>query len=308
MTERTPPSLLPTDGQPAPCRILVVEDSPLNQMLVTAILAQAGHRADTASNGLEAVMAAQAGGYDLILMDLSMPEMDGLTATRLLRDLPGAAGRVPVVAMTADTDEADRVRCQHAGMNDHVAKPVDRVQLLETVEKWLRASTVQASAAPDMASQDMAAGFGPCASAAPAAGEVLDCEVLAQLAQDLDADLLADVLRQFVEETRERVARIAGETDRALLTREAHTLKSTAGTFGASALCSAARALEMACRAAVAEREGSGKTDGARNGARNGDGDGSADGSADTVERLRGEIPRLAEDAIAAYRAAGYPV
>lgn len=299
MTERTPPSLLPTDGQPAPCRILVVEDSPLNQMLVTAILAQAGHRADTAGNGLEAVMAAQAGGYDLILMDLSMPEMDGLTATRLLRDLPGPAGRVPVVAMTADTGEADRVRCRHAGMNDHVAKPVDRVQLLETVEKWLRATAWRASGSQDMALEDRAAGFGPCASAAPAAaGEVLDCEVLAQLAQDLDAELLADVLRQFVEETRERVARIAAETDRAVLTREAHTLKSTAGTFGARALCSAARALEMACRASLAERDGAGKTDGARNG----------DGSADTVERLRGEIPRLAEDAIAAYRAAGYPV
>jgi CheY-like chemotaxis protein/HPt (histidine-containing phosphotransfer) domain-containing protein len=283
MTQRTPPSLLPTDLQPVPRRILVVEDSPLNQMLVTAILAQAGHRADTANNGLEAVMAAQAGGYDLILMDLSMPEMDGLTATRLLRDLPGPAGRVPVVAMTADTDEADRVRCQDAGMNDHVAKPVDRVLLLETVEKWLRAAP------------DRSAGFGPCAPAAPAAaGEVLDREVLAQLAQDLDAELLTDVLRQFVEETRERVARIAGETDRAVLTREAHTLKSTAGTFGARALCSAARALEMACRASVAEPKAAG-------------GDG-GDGAADAVERLRGEIPQLAGDAIAAYRAAGYPV
>nr|WP_295830043.1 response regulator [uncultured Azospirillum sp.] len=283
MTQRTPPSLLPTDLQPVPRRILVVEDSPLNQMLVTAILAQAGHRADTANNGLEAVMAAQAGGYDLILMDLSMPEMDGLTATRLLRDLPGPAGQVPVVAMTADTDEADRVRCQDAGMNDHVAKPVDRVLLLETVEKWLRAAP------------DRSAGFGPCAPAAPAAaGEVLDREVLAQLAQDLDAELLADVLRQFVEETRERVARIAGETDRAVLTREAHTLKSTAGTFGARALCSAARALEMACRASVAEPKAAG-------------GDG-GDGAADAVERLRGEIPQLAGDAIAAYRAAGYPV
>ncbi|PWC69481.1 regulator [Azospirillum sp. TSH7] len=284
MTQRTPPSLLPTDVQPVPCRILVVEDSPLNQMLVTAILAQAGHRTDTANNGLEAVMAAQAGGYDLILMDLSMPEMDGLTATRLLRDLPGPAGRVPVVAMTADTDEADRVRCQDAGMNDHVAKPVDRVLLLETVEKWLRAPP------------DRSAGFGPCAQAAPAAaGEVLDREVLAQLAQDLDAELLADVLRQFVEETRERVARIAGETDRAVLTREAHTLKSTAGTFGARALCSAARALEMACRASVAEAKGVKE-------------DGTGDGAADAVERLRGEIPQLAGDAIAAYRAAGYPV
>lgn len=295
MTQRTPPSLLPTDVQPmglqpASRRILVVEDSPLNQMLVTAILAQAGHRADTANNGLEAVMAAQAGGYDLILMDLSMPEMDGLTATRLLRDLPGPAGRVPVVAMTADTDEADRVRCQDAGMNDHVAKPVDRVLLLETVEKWLRAASAPVRSA----------GFGACAPAAPTvAGEVLDREVLAQLAQDLDAELLSDVLRQFVEETRERVARIAGETDRAVLTREAHTLKSTAGTFGARALCSAARALEMACRASVAEPKGV-KGEGA--------GEGAGDGTADAVERLRGEIPQLAGDAIAAYRAAGYPV
>lgn len=284
MTERTPPSLLPTGLQPAPRRILVVEDSPLNQMLVTAILAQAGHRADTAGNGLEAVMAAQAGGYDLILMDLSMPEMDGLTATRLLRALPGPPGRVPVVAMTADTDEADRVRCQDAGMNDHVAKPVDRVLLLETVEKWLRAAS----------SPGPSAGFGPCAPTSPAAaGAVLDREVLAQLAQDLDAELLADVLRQFVEETRERVARIAAETDRAVLTREAHTLKSTAGTFGARALCSAARALEMACRASLSEQEGA---------------EMEGDGAADTVEELRGEIPRLAGDAIAAYRAAGYPV
>ncbi|CAO3416406.1 response regulator [Azospirillum endophyticum] len=293
MTQRTPQSLLPTDAQPmdpraAPCRILVVEDSPLNQMLVTAILAQAGYRTDTAGNGLEALMAAQTGGYGLILMDLSMPEMDGLTATRLLRDLPGPAGRVPVVAMTADTDEADRVRCRHAGMNDHLAKPVDRLLLLETVEKWLRAPP-----SPETP-PDSSAGFGPCALAAPAAaGEVLDREVLAQLAQDLDAELLTDVLRQFVEETRERVARIAEETDRAVLAREAHTLKSTAGTFGARALCAAARALEMACRAFPADGGGPERA---------------GDGAADAVEDLRGEISRLAGDAVAAYRAAGYPV
>ncbi|WP_372397949.1 response regulator [Azospirillum sp. HJ39] len=279
MPPRMPPSPLPTDVQPAPRRVLVVEDSPLNRMLVTAILAQAGHRADTADNGLEALMAAQAGGYDLILMDLSMPEMDGLTATRLLRDLPGAAGRIPVIAMTADTDEADRVRCRDAGMNDHVAKPVDRAQLLGTVEKWLRASDASG----------LSAGFhSSTSSTCGTADEVLDREVLDQLAQDLDADLLADVLRQFVDETRERVDRIVAETDRAILTREAHTLKSTAGTFGARSLCNAARALEMACRASPAAESGAGE-----------------DG-ADPVERLRRDIPRLAGDAITAYRAAGY--
>ncbi|WP_247872205.1 response regulator [Azospirillum sp. TSO35-2] len=271
-----------------PRRILVVEDSPLNQMLVTAILAQAGHRTDTAGNGLEAVMAAQAGGYDLILMDLSMPEMDGLTATRLLRDLPGAAGRVPVIAMTADVGEADRARCQDAGMNDHIAKPVDRVQLLETVEKWLCPA-----ASP---------GFGPCAPVPVAAlpdQDVLDREVLAQLAQDLDGDLLADVLRQFVAETLERVGRIMAETDRAVLMREAHTLKSTAGTFGARALCAAARGLELACRASLAEEDPAGDAL---------VGEGAGEGATDAVDRLRGDIPRLAGDAIAAYRAAGYLV
>ncbi|MBP2229730.1 CheY-like chemotaxis protein/HPt (histidine-containing phosphotransfer) domain-containing protein [Azospirillum agricola] len=262
-----PSPLLPTEPEPAaPRRILVVEDSPLNQTLVTAILAPAGYRIETAGNGLEAVMAAQDGGFDLILMDVSMPEMDGLTATRLLRGLPGAAGRVPVVAMTADVGDGDRARCREAGMNDHVGKPIDRAQLLDTVARWLRPAAEREIPAPC------------AAAAADEDGGVLDPEVLTQLAQDLGAELLGEVLRQFVAETRERVERIAGLSDLALLTREAHTLKSTAGTFGARSLCAAARALEMACR----------------------------DGAAAPAEALRGDIPHLAGEAIAAYRAAGY--
>ncbi len=261
--------LLPTEPEPqAPHRILVVEDSPLNQMVVTAVLAPVGYRIETANNGLEAVMAAQAGGFDLILMDVSMPQMDGLTATRLLRGLPGDAGRVPVIAMTADTGEGDRARCRDAGMNGHVAKPIDRAQLLDTVAQWLKPEAARG-------------GLAPCAPAAAAAATAcggLDLDVLTQLAQDLDTDLLAEVLEQFAAETRERVERIAGLHDLAALTREAHTLKSTAGTFGARSLCAAARALEIACR----------------------------DGAVAEVEALRGDIPRLAGEAIAAYRAAGY--
>ncbi|CAO3414709.1 response regulator [Azospirillum doebereinerae] len=261
------PCLPPAPEPPESRRILVVEDSPLNQMIVVAVLTQAGYRTETAGNGLEAVMAAQAGGFDLILMDVSMPEMDGLTATRLLRGLPDAAGTVPVVAMTADTGDDDRARCLEAGMNDHVAKPIDRAQLLDTVARWLRPAEGMAG--------------GPVPASAPdtavVADGVLDREVLAQLERDLGPELLAEVLRQFVDETLERVAQIAGQADLAALTREAHTLKSTAGTFGAHALCAAARALEAACR----------------------------DGAAAEVEALRGGIPRLAEEAIAAYRASG---
>lgn len=262
-----PSPLLPTEPEPhPPHRILVVEDSALNQMIVTAVLAPVGYRIETANNGLEAVMAAQAGGFDLILMDVSMPEMDGLTATRLLRGLPDAAGTVPVVAMTADAGDADRARCLDAGMNDHVAKPIDRAQLLDTVARWLKAPADRA--APP-----------PCSAVDPLAADcALDPDVLTQLAQDLDVELLAEVLRQFVDETLERVERIARLSDPAALTREAHTLKSTAGTFGARSLCAAARALEMACH----------------------------DGVEAEVTALRGDIPRLAREAIDAYRAAGY--
>lgn len=259
--------LIPTEPEPtAPRRILVVEDSPLNQMIVNAVLTSAGYRVEMANNGLEAVMAAQAGGFDLILMDLSMPEMDGLTATRLLRDLPGPAGQVPVIAMTADTDEADRLRCREVGMNDHVAKPVERAQLLSVVACWLRPADQRGAPAP-------------CAPALDrTADAVLDLDVLRQLAQDLDDELLAEVLQQFLAETQDRIVRIIQEPDLDALTREAHTLKSTAGTFGAHALCVAARALEMSCRANAAAE----------------------------VRALRFDIPRLAEEAIAAYRAAGY--
>ncbi|WP_114860264.1 PAS-domain containing protein [Azospirillum brasilense] len=268
-------------------RILLVEDSPTNQMVAALLLRGAGYRVDIANNGreaLEAVETAASGPspYGLVLMDLAMPEMDGLTATRRLRALPPPAGTVPIIAMTADAMDSDRERCLAAGMNGHVAKPIDRPHLLETVAGWLDAPPAAA------ASSD--------ATAPPPAGaaemgvlqmDVLDMEVLQQLARDLDTDLLADVIRQFVEETLERAERIARggadaaegrPPDLAGLAKEAHTLKSTAGTFGARDLSAAARSLELACRSnAVSE-----------------------------VTSLCRDIPRLTREAVEAYRLRGY--
>ncbi|AWJ84139.1 hypothetical protein TSH58p_11755 [Azospirillum sp. TSH58] len=287
-------------------RILLVEDSPTNQMVAALLLRGAGHRVDIANNGreaLEAVEAAASGPspYGLVLMDLAMPEMDGLTATHRLRALPAPAGTVPIIAMTADAMDSDRERCLAAGMNGHVAKPIDRPHLLETVARWLEAAPLEAApletAAP-AASLDSpaqtAAGvldmdvLGMDVLGMDALGmDVLDMEVLQQLAQDLDAELLADVIRQFVEETLERAERIArggaeaaegGPADLAGLAKEAHTLKSTAGTFGARDLSAAARALELACRSnAVSE-----------------------------VTSLCRDIPRLTREAVEAYRLRGY--
>lgn len=238
-------------------RILVVEDSPTNQLVVAAFLRAAGYRVDVAANGLEALEAVRRHAYDVILMDIAMPEMDGLAATRALRLMPEPQGRVPVVALTADVMDADRQRCADAGMDDHLPKPIDRARLLETVARWL-------PPAP--------------ATAPPAGAGVLDTEVLAQLARDLDPVMLRDVIAQFIDETLTRADRIATDpVDPSILLKEAHTLKSTADTFGARVLAALARDLEAACRA-----------------------------GAGSQGVLRHRIPAAAQDAAEALRRSGY--
>lgn len=117
-------------------RILLVEDVPMNRELVTRMLEDAGHTVETAANGAEGVAAVNQGGFDLVLMDVLMPVMDGLAATRAIR----AAGHtLPILALTATVRPEDVADCQEAGMNDHLPKPVDRETLLLAIQRWLRA-------------------------------------------------------------------------------------------------------------------------------------------------------------------------
>jgi PAS domain S-box-containing protein len=125
--------------------ILLVEDSAPNRLVATAILSKAGYRVETAENGLQALSAVKNNQYGLVLMDVAMPEMDGLEATRTIRGLDGERGRIPIVAMTAGAFDEDRQRCLDAGMNDFVSKPVMRADLLSAVERWLDASAVPES-------------------------------------------------------------------------------------------------------------------------------------------------------------------
>jgi PAS domain S-box-containing protein len=119
-----------------PLSILVAEDNPSNQLLIRAILSKLGHKVVIAKNGLEVVEMAQQARYHLILMDMQMPEMDGLEATRAIRALGGIYHDLPIIALTANALEGDKGRVLEAGMNDYLSKPIDIVKLKDALLRW----------------------------------------------------------------------------------------------------------------------------------------------------------------------------
>ncbi len=119
-------------------RMLVAEDNQVNVKLAEKLLGSLGYSVDFVTNGRKAVEMARGGGYDLILMDCQMPEMDGCEATRLIRELPAPVCDVPIVAMTANAMESDRRECVAAGMNDYIAKPMRKDEVASKLEKWIR--------------------------------------------------------------------------------------------------------------------------------------------------------------------------
>jgi CheY-like chemotaxis protein len=128
-----PLTLDPDLSKKYPLRILLAEDNPVNQKVAARILERMGYRVDVVGDGIEALVAVDAINYDLILMDVQMPEMDGLEATRRIRELPPKSGRRPqIVAMTASALESDRQAAFDAGMDDFVGKPV-RIEDLQNL-------------------------------------------------------------------------------------------------------------------------------------------------------------------------------
>jgi CheY-like chemotaxis protein len=123
----------------------VVDDNNINQVVVKAMLKKDGHDVVLVSNGVQAVEAVQAGHFDLVLMDMRMPVMNGEEATRAIRQLDHSMRNVPIVALTANAMTEDVQRCLDAGMNDHLAKPVDRALLRRALTVWAgaTASSVQ---------------------------------------------------------------------------------------------------------------------------------------------------------------------
>lgn len=221
-------------------RILVAEDNPANQMITRVLLEKAGHKADVVANGIEAVAAVQRRSYDLVLMDVGMPEMGGVEATREIRKIAGPRAKVPIVAMTAHVMRGDRESLLSAGMDDYLAKPASKLQLLQMVAKWLSAASVDVEHAPTATPMD------------DESNAIVDHAVLKQMAEDTDPSMMPELISIFITQARERFAAILEAAEANDITRvedEAHALKSSAATFGVMRLHQLARDLEAAGKA-----------------------------------------------------------
>jgi CheY-like chemotaxis protein len=241
-------------AQPQPRQLLLAEDGTANQAVAMALLRRRGYAVDLANNGREAVERFEKGDYDLILMDLRMPEMNGLEATAAIRAMPGGRD-VPIIAMTANAMQQDVERCLAAGMNDFVAKPVDRQQFFAVLDRHLSSGPT----ADDTLQEVQTKGDEDIEGTRP---PVIDDEAMRRLAADVTEVAVPGMLQLFVDEIAERGRRLSEALETAsaeIAADEAHTLKSGAGTFGASRLQRLATDIESACRegdAAAAEELG----------------------------------------------------
>lgn len=124
-----------TSSEFEPIRVLIAEDSPANQIVFRAMLENTGYYVDVVGNGLEAVQAARDFDYGIILMDIFMPEMDGIEATKLIREA-SATKDTPIIALTANAMTGDQARFLKAGMDDYLAKPLNKNTLIKMLNKW----------------------------------------------------------------------------------------------------------------------------------------------------------------------------
>ncbi|HEV2176195.1 MAG TPA: response regulator [Terriglobia bacterium] len=224
-------------------RILLVEDNAINQTVAVRLLEKQGYRVRVARNGREALAALEKDRFDLVLMDLQMPEMDGFEATRAIRqEEQGTDRHLPIIAMTAHAMKGDREKCLAAGMDDYLSKPIQKEKLFETVaEHASRRSGLPLSGAP-------AGGPSPAArSAESATGGVID---LAAALEHLDGDLelLAEGAGMFLEDCpvmMSAVQQAVEQKDSTALMRAAHSLKGSLATFAARPAVAAALRLEL---------------------------------------------------------------
>jgi len=245
-------------------RVLLVEDNPINAEIALELLSDIGCSVTRAASGEEALAEYGRQSFDAILMDCQMPGMDGFEATRRIRAAeadrdgrnPGAGGRTPIIALTANALSGDRERCIAAGMDDHLGKPFRRAQLRSIMGRWIALQSGQAplSAAEGGVRRDPPQP--PIAAAAPVEVPAIDRHALLERLQvggRTRPALVARVIGLYLDDTpallRAITEGIAGD-DRPAIERAAHTLKSSSASVGAVALASLAADVEAHARRA----------------------------------------------------------
>jgi PAS domain S-box-containing protein len=214
-----------------PLRILLAEDNAVNQKVALRMLERLGYRSDVAANGLEVLAAVERQPYDLILMDVQMPEMDGLEATCCIRSQNGGSNPVRIVAMTANVYRADLEQCLKAGMDGYICKPIRIDSLMEVLEQ-------QAASNPKLV--------------LPVVKQGIDLQVNEEKWQDLVnslGDAVHEIVSSYLEDTPDRIDEMRRSLDAdnfAAVERLAHSLKSSSGIFGAQGMVTLCEDLELA--------------------------------------------------------------
>jgi CheY-like chemotaxis protein/HPt (histidine-containing phosphotransfer) domain-containing protein len=224
------PPVAPDVGSPVPLRILLAEDNAINQNVALRLLERIGYEADVVADGRQVLARLDHATYDVILMDVQMPEMDGLEASRAICARWAAGARPRIIAMTAEAMQGDREKCLAAGMDDYIVKPVTLDRLAAALAKC----------------RPLAVAIAPQAAAALpvgkqiAAGTALDRDVLDQLREDLGGSAaLREVIRSFLDQTPSVLSALRDAATRAdvpSIRRAAHMIKGTSSTLGAREL------------------------------------------------------------------------
>ena len=219
-------------------RVLLVEDVPANQMIVATVLRREGHMVDVASSGLEALQKIGSGAYDIVFLDIFMPGIDGLETARRIRAMPGQPVSLPIVALTANVSGVDRADYIAAGMDDLVAKPVERATLLTAIARHVWGGRRGGPVIPIRLAEPVAAASRPVDAVDLVRVAAWRTGLPASVCDGLFADCLRQ-LRNMVPDIRAAVS----QGDRPALKRATHAIVGVAGNYGLAGLESAVKAL-----------------------------------------------------------------
>jgi CheY-like chemotaxis protein/anti-sigma regulatory factor (Ser/Thr protein kinase) len=224
--------------------VLLAEDQFINQRLAIAILERAGHRVTLASSGVEAVLHARATNFDVILMDIQMPEMDGIAASKSIRAMGGHNAAVPIIAVTAQALPDEIEKCLAAGMTEYVAKPIDERQLLVSIQRLTAGAPGAATEGPGEAGGGNAAAQAACPHLNMAVIEQVEVAIGRE-----DAVMLWEKLAALLDELLTEAPAALEADNLAGLASMAHKLVGAAGALGASATSDLCRAIEQDAKA-----------------------------------------------------------